>query len=203
MTPRSQDTVHLQNILRAYAGGSASDETRSAVIDVVLQRVACTRVSMWKLAGEAADPHLVCFAAKAAGGAYDGSETRLAPREYREFFETLIDTGAYASSDARGDPVLQALRESYLVPAALGSVLVAAVLLNDRAYGMVCCEDARPGRDWPAGDVVALRVIVNKLALLMWSEPNSVLRTTPSLALHAAPPPAARAAPAGRPDLRR
>ena len=39
------------------------------------------------------------------------------------------------------DPALQAMREPYLVPNNVRSLLDAAFMLNGRAYGMVCCEE--------------------------------------------------------------
>ena len=65
------------------------------------------------------------------------------------------------------DPALQAMREPYLVPNNVRSLLDAAFMLNGRAYGMVCCEETVAPRDWRAGDVLALRAIVTRLALLM------------------------------------
>jgi hypothetical protein len=76
------------------------------------------------------------------------------------------------------------MRESYLVPNTVVSMLDAAFVLNNRTYGMVCCEEPYR-REWRTSDVVALRAIVNKIALLMWNAPDPVLLKTPSLPLHA------------------
>ena len=61
-------------------------------------------------------------------------------------------------------------------------MLDAAFVLNNRTYGMVCCEEPYR-REWRTSDVVALRAIVNKIALLMWNAPDTVLLRTPSLPL--------------------
>ena len=61
-------------------------------------------------------------------------------------------------------------------------MLDAAFVLNNRTYGMVCCEEQRR-REWQPSDVAALRAIVNKLALLMWNAPDSLLMKNPSLPL--------------------
>ena len=47
---------------------------------------------------------------------------------------------------------------------------------------MVCCEEPHR-REWKASDLVSLRAIVNKIALLMWNAPDTVLLRTPSLPL--------------------
>ena len=75
------------------------------------------------------------------------------------------------------------MRESYLVAHDIRSLLDAAFMLNGRAYGMVCCEETLATRDWRAGDVIALRAIVTRLALLMSGAPESALWSTPSLPL--------------------
>ena len=81
------------------------------------------------------------------------------------------------------DPALQPMRASYLVANNVVSMLDAAFVLNNRTYGMVCCEETSPAPSWKASDVVSLRAIVNKIALLMWNAPDSVLLNTPSLPL--------------------
>ena len=79
------------------------------------------------------------------------------------------------------DPALQGLLTPYLLSNNVRSLLDAAFMLNGRTYGMVCCEEAVAPREWRAGEVVALRAIVTRLALLMSSARESVLWTTPSL----------------------
>ena len=72
MTPQSRDAVRLQQILSEfYAGRTSRDEARSAVIDVVLARLLCARVSLWKFAGDGDGFSLLCFAAKQANGPLD------------------------------------------------------------------------------------------------------------------------------------
>ena len=182
MNPQEQDPSRLQKILvEFYAGRIDRNACRSAVLDLVLARIGCSRVSMWKFEGPAADLNLLCFASKAVDGELDTSEQRLARIEYRDYFNALVERGIYVSSDAMNDPALQGMRQSYLVANNVRSLLDAAFMLNGRAYGMVCCEETAAPRDWRVGDVVALRAIVSRLALLMSGAPDSVLWSTPSL----------------------
>ena len=117
MTPQDQDARQLQEILgEFYAGRRDRNACRSAVIDVVLARMGCQRVSMWKFEGGAGRLNLLCFASKTAGGELDTTERRLAQAHYRDYFNALIERGTYVSSDAMNDPALQAMREPYLVP---------------------------------------------------------------------------------------
>ena len=151
---------------------------------VVQERIRCERVSLWKFEGGPGRLHLLCFAAKTAGEPLDTTERRLAQDEYRDYFNALIERGTDVSGDALNDPALAAMREPYLVAHHVRALLDAAFMLNGRAYGMVCCEQTSAPRDWRAGEVMALRAIVTRLALLMSGAPESVLWTTPSLPLH-------------------
>jgi hypothetical protein len=137
---------------------------------------------MWKFEGAGERLTLLCFASKTAQGHFDTSERRLRRIEFIDHFNSLVDAGTYVSVDAMNDRVLQPMRESYLVANNVVSMLDAAFVLNNRTYGMVCCEEPHR-REWKPGDVVALRAIVNKIALLMWNAPDPVLLKTPSLPL--------------------
>lgn len=183
MTPQAEDSARLQELLGdLYAERAARADTQSAVIDVVLARLRCARVSMWKFDQVGSELMLLCFASKTADGVFDTSARRLRAAEFIDYFNALVEAGIYISPDAMNDPVLQPMRESYLVPNRVVSMLDAAFVLNNRTYGMVCCEEHAP-REWKPGDAVSLRAIVNKIALLMWNAPDTVLLNTPSLPL--------------------
>jgi hypothetical protein len=183
MTPQAEDSARLQDLLgELYAERAARPETQSAVFDVVLARLRCARVSMWKFDRLGEELTLLCFASKTADGVFDTSERRLYQPEYIDYFNSLVDASTYASVDAMNDPVLQPMRQSYVVANNVVSMLDAAFVLNNRTYGMVCCEEPQR-RDWTPADRVSLRAIVNKIALLMWNAPDPVLLHTPSLPL--------------------
>ena len=201
MTSQVRASERLQEILSVfYAGRTTRDETRAAVIDVILERMACARVSLWKFSGDGDELSLLCFASKTADGALDTTERRLRRLEYREYFNALIERGTYLSVDAMNDPALQPMRDSYLVPNNVLSMLDAAFLLNGRAYGTVCCEETSAQRHWRPSDVVALRGVVTKLAVVMSGQTDSVLWLTPSVPIQPMPPmPADDSTPPPRP----
>jgi hypothetical protein len=206
MTPQVRDSQRLQEILSVfYAGRTTRDETRSAVLDVVLERLRCARVSMWKFSGDGDELSLLCFASKSAGNPLDTTERHLHRSEYRDYFNALIERGIYVSIDAMSDPALRPMRERYLIPNHVLSMLDAAFMLNGRAYGMMCCEETSAQRHWRPSDVAALRGVVTKLAVMMSGQADSILWTTPSVPLQAMPltPAAPVPAPPGRPASER
>ncbi|MEO8079612.1 MAG: hypothetical protein ABI641_03725 [Caldimonas sp.] len=75
------------------------------------------------------------------------------------------------------------MRESYLVANHIVSMLDVAFVVNNRAFGMVCCEETGEQRHWAASDIASLRAIVNKLALLMATADDHALWGSPSLPL--------------------
>ena len=78
MTPQEQDTARVQELLGAfYAGRIDRHAVRDSVMDVILARIGCQRVSMWKFESSAGRLDLLCFASKTVGGELDTRERRL------------------------------------------------------------------------------------------------------------------------------
>jgi len=185
MVRELDDGPRLQQIASVFFAGSMSrDEARAAVMDVVFERIGCSRVSFWKFERTEGELSLLCFASRTVGGPLETDARRLCESEYRDYFNALIERGTYVSADAMADPALQPMRGSYLLANNVLSMLDAAFLLNGRAYGMVCCEETRSLREWSASDVGALRAIVTRLAILLSGADDPVLWATPSLPLH-------------------
>ena len=186
VTPQAEDSARLQKLFGdLYAQRMPRPEMQSAVFDVILERLRCARVSMWKFEGSGDELALICFASKNSAGDFRfENEGQLQPDEFIHYFNGLVDSGIYMSADALNDPALQAMREHYLIPHNVCSMLDAAFVLNNRTYGMVCCEEPYR-REWQLADVMALRAIVNKIALLMWNSPDGKLASSPSLPLRA------------------
>ena len=192
------ELVRLQEISATYLAGKFSRAgAHAAVIDVIIGRLQCSRVSLWRVDGAPGQLALLCFASKKTGAALVTRELRLPESEYRAYFGGLVRTGMYISDDAMADADLLPMRANYLVPNQVRSMLDAAFLVNGRAYGMVCCEQTDALRRRRADEIAALRGIVVKLALLMASAGDAVLWGSPSRPM-APIPPRERSAPAER-----
>ena len=128
VTPQAEDSARLQKLLGdLYADRISRPEARSAVLDVFLERILCSRVSIWRFDGEGEELTLLCFASKAAGGAFDSSnQERLSRDEYLHYFNRLVDSGICMSVDAMNDPALQPKRVRYLLPNHIVTLLPAA-----------------------------------------------------------------------------
>lgn len=181
MVTRLPGLARLQDIGAAfYAGGCSRDEARAAVIDVITGQLQCSRVSLWRFDGQPGALTLLCLASKVTGGELVTSERSLLEAEYRDYFDALVRTGMYVGHDAMHDAHLQPMRENYLLPNGVLSMLDAAFTVNGRAYGMVCCEQTDRLREWRAEEIRDLRALVAKLALLMAAAGDEALWATPS-----------------------
>ncbi|KNZ33048.1 MAG: hypothetical protein AD742_08775 [Methylibium sp. NZG] len=182
MTARAHDATRLQEISSAFVAGKFSrDDARSAVIQVIFDRIGCSRVSLWRFDGEPGALNLLCFASRAVGGELDTRERRLSSAEFRDYFNELVSSGMYVANDAQADPLLQPMRENYLAPNHVMALLDAAFMVNGRAYGMVCCEQTEAPRTWRPAEVAAVRAIVSKLAMLMAGAGDPALWGSPSV----------------------
>jgi GAF domain-containing protein len=180
--------THALNQLQTIAANFYTQKidrntARAEVIDIFLSELQCSRVSLWRFDGEPGSMRLLCFAAKMAGQPLDIAPGQLLEHEYSDYFDQLISTGIYICHDALSDPHLLPMRENYLLPNHVCSLLDGAFMLNGRAYGMVCCEQTDTPRRWLGDDVVTLRALVSKMALIMASAKDSELWKTPSLSM--------------------
>ena len=173
--------ARLQEIGTAfYSGAYSRDEARAAVINVISGQLQCSRVSLWRFDGMPGALSLLCLASKQTGAELVTTERSLLETEYRDYFDVLVRTGTYVCHDTAHDPHLQPMRDNYLLPGKVLSMLDAAFTVNGRAYGMVCCEQTDRVREWRADEVRDLRAIVAKLALLMAAAGDEALWAAPS-----------------------
>lgn len=178
------DFAILQALASAHGAGQktmwdAGGEALQALID----RLHCSRISLWRFEIDGGARALRCFAAKRAGEALVADDTLLSEDHYREYFSDLIRTGMFVSSDALAEPSLAAMRAVFVKKFRIGASLDVAVTINGRAYGVVCCEQIPGPREWRPGDIAAARAAVARAALLIAADPSVDLETIRSVAI--------------------
>lgn len=179
-----------------YAGAIDRDTARSALTDEVIDWVDCSSVSLWRFDGAPGSLVLRCFAVKSQGALLANVDSIIRQDEFRAYFDALIETGVYISDDAGIDPTLAPMRRSYLGPFQVRSMLDAAILVNGRAYGMVCCEQADHQRHWRPDEIAGLRAIAARIARVTAAANDPALWGSPSLPLVPLPTAPDQAAPA-------
>lgn len=184
MRNKAVDALHLQAISTQFTAGEITrNEARSAVIDRILLRVQCSRVSLWRFDGELRNLTMLCFAAKAVDGELVTDEERLALPDNRDYFDALIDHGVYMSNDTLHDANLHGMRAKYLQRHCIMAMLDVPFSVNGRVYGMACCEQVGIIRVWRADELSEVRAIVSKVTMLMASNNDPVLMGSPSLSM--------------------
>jgi GAF domain-containing protein len=148
---------------------------------VIFGRLGCARVSLWRFDGTAPNLRLLCIASRSRGEPLDTVEHELNEPEYRDYFNAIVEGSVHVCNDTLADARLAPMLQNFLRPNRVRALLDAAVLVNGRAFGMVCCEEVDAPRAWSAGDAAALRAIVNKLALLLAGAGDPALWRSPSL----------------------
>lgn len=120
-------------------------------------RFGCSRVGLWRLFG--ADGHRVmrCLAVHDQRLGYSPGGEAIHENEYHDYFARLVADGVYVSPDTWNDPVLAPMREPYLVPSNVRSLMDAAFTLNGQTFGVVCCEQVGDQRPWSPAEVRVLK----------------------------------------------
>lgn len=134
--------------------------------EYVQGQMACSRVSVWLLEGEAG--HRVMR--RLAG--YDGvtrtpitEPVLLREEEFAAYFEALTQKGVYRCPDTLADPHLAAMRESYLLPHDIRASLDATIGANGTTWAVYCCAQQGSLRDWTPQEVRLLRRFTDAISV--------------------------------------
>ncbi|WP_435358815.1 PAS domain-containing protein [Haloarchaeobius sp. DFWS5] len=117
-------------------------ETGAATLDV-------DRSSIWLFEDEA----LQCLDLYDRRSKSHEAGTRLAPENYPSYFEALETHRAIPAAKATTDPRTTELRESYLEPLGITSMLDATVRRGGEVVGVICNEDGGDPREWDEDEI--------------------------------------------------
>lgn len=184
MATQPGDLAPLQAIASAFSAGQISLwEAAGEVLQTLMDRLQCSRVSLWGFELEGGQRALRCVLFKRAHEDLKCDATLLREDQYRDYFAALIRTGVFVTDDMRREPALAAMRTPFLDANHIGALLDVAVTINGRAYGIVCCEQIPGPRHWLPEDIAAARAAVSRAALLIASEPSVAFDEIASVAI--------------------
>jgi GAF domain-containing protein len=159
---------HLRQLVADHSSGAlSSDDFLHAVCIEAAERLRCNRASLWHFEADGERRWLRCLAMHDEQPAASIVGTELAESDYRDYFAALSATGVFESQDALGDARLAKLRDSYLVPLNVRSVLDVAFTVNGRSFGILCCEQVGQQREWRPHDVAEIRRIGTVVSLAL------------------------------------
>jgi len=88
----------------------------------------------------------------------------LSARDYPVYFKALMSGRAIDAGDARQDPRTREFREGYLEPLGIHAMLDAAIRVDGRIVGIVCCEHSGAPRPWLTDEVSFAAEIADQMA---------------------------------------
>jgi GAF domain-containing protein len=158
----------LQAIALAYGSGDKTlQQATDEALEALIGAVGCDRVSLWRFEAQPHERGLRCFVSKVAGQPSRHESTLLLEAQYREYFAALVANGMFVTADAMNEPALVAMRGAYLLANGIVALLDVPVLINGRAYGIVCCEKRGGRQHWSAHDTRVARETVVRAGLLI------------------------------------
>lgn len=92
--------------------------------------------------------------------------TLLRVQDFPKYFEALASLCAVPAGDALTDPLTRELREAYLAPLGITSMLDAPIYRAGEVAGVVCCEHVGAPRTWSTADCEFAASVANAIARL-------------------------------------
>jgi GAF domain-containing protein len=157
----------LLSQLAAELDRGALDElgAMARIAAYVRERLACSRVSFWLLAGQAGSRKMRRVLAQDADGPAQDAAVVLRDEAFSDYFDVLVRQGCYVCPDILLDSRLSAMRESYLLPHDIRASLGVAVSVNGSAWAILCCAQRGTPRQWHVGEVALVKRMANEISL--------------------------------------
>lgn len=146
--------------------GVMTRESSSVVVaEYILRQLACTRVSVWVLEGEAGERTMKRIAGfDGVRGAAITEPAVLREAQFAAYFDALTSKGVYACPDVAKDPNMAALLASYLAPNGIGSSLDVTIGVNGNTWGVFCCAQ-EGSREWTPQEMRLLKRFADAISV--------------------------------------
>jgi GAF domain-containing protein len=160
------DTV--RQMASAFTAGTVAVDTfLRAVCQLMVERLRCNRVTVWRFEGPLGLRTLHCVTALDTRFDDERFLPELTEPEYGDCFAALVQHGYVESADVRSDPRLRGLLDCYLEPLDIRSLLDVGFSVNGRTVGLLCCEQVGEVRRWQPTDIAAVRRVGTTISLAL------------------------------------
>jgi signal transduction histidine kinase len=159
------ETARLKLARVRVESGQAVSAGLALVTQTVADAVDVDRVGIWFF--EDQDRTLVCREQFIRSGRRHVSGTVLRSREFPQYMRALRERRAIVADDAEGHPLTSELREAYLKPNRIASLLDAPVIRQGRVIGVVCQEREDQARPWSEREIDFAGSVADLVALLL------------------------------------
>lgn len=128
----------------------------SQAMPVLAEGLGCDRVSVWTYSQRGPQQALHCERLHHTGH----DTTPLPPlveQEHPDYFRELDRWGILSANDAQSHPALHSMREAYLKPNDIHSLLDVPFAVNGRRTGLLCGEQTGAPIEWSAAQISLMR----------------------------------------------
>lgn len=142
------------------------EQSAELVCRHIQAELGCSQVSVWLLETRESGPflrHQIGYDGP-AGRVLLGSELARHP-DIWPYVEEITRQGVFASDDALADERLGGLRESFLAPLDLRSVLYATIGANGNTTALLACAERGAKRRWSAVEIRTLKAYADAISL--------------------------------------
>lgn len=142
------------------------DQASELVCRHVQGELGCSQVSVWLLEQRPHGPflrHQVGYDGP-SGRVLQGSEPVCHP-DILPYVEELTQQGVFSSENALADERLGGLRDNFLVPLDLHSVLYATIGANGNTTAILACAERGGPRRWSAAEIRTLKAYADAISL--------------------------------------
>lgn len=140
-------------------------EFRARICELLIERFAASRASLWRFSGTGAQRRMHCVGIGTADGRFEPGGAELHASAFEGYFEELVTRGVYRAPDVHADPLLAGLHP-YFEATGVRALLDTSFAINGLPFGVVCLEETRP-RQWTPAEGVALRQAASALSIVV------------------------------------
>ena len=141
----------------------STTEIYKVIVETTAQGLQIDRASYWKIN----DDKLVCMTLFDNNKNTHCTEVDLLAIEYPNYFNALKNGIAIVADDALTNEFTKELKENYLIPLGITSMLDLPIRENGKLVGVLCCEHRDAKRSWSQSDFAFARTVGDVLALLI------------------------------------
>jgi|GEM_PF-877726 len=140
------------------------EEALSRIAWVAAETLQVSRVNIWRLNERSGWLECLVHVEWPSGTFHKGAVLRAA--DYPAYFEALRQGRAVDATDARQDPRTRELRESYLEPLGIFSMLDAPIRREGQVVGVICHEQVGEIRRWTPEEIAFAAELADLIALV-------------------------------------
>ena len=143
---RAHEAARLRMARMAVAGAAALGDVLRRATEIAADTLAVERVGVWLYVEEGRA--IRCFHLYERSKRQHSEGAVLRAADFPHYFRALEERREVAVADARDDAQTRELREAYLEPLGIVSMLDAPVLRGGEVVGVVCHEHVGARREW-------------------------------------------------------